>query len=184
MIMNIDFAKKDFLPVYCERCRKQGYIFLDDFGQPAFIVCSCCGSEMSQEWCPKCGQRGDFIKIVETRPSSWNCPKCKTRYFLPPFFYENVVHLYLEDELPQDVRLRVDPPEDPSNKIKRYLVFGIGIGGILALIIMRAMGISLFLIILVMLVVIVLVLLLLKYWDFGLKKQDTGNISNLSKTGH
>ena len=110
--MTNDFKKKDFLPVYCEKCRQQGYIFSDNFDEPAFIVCNRCRSETSHVWCPKCGMGGGFIKeLLKERPRSWVCSDCKTEYILPPLFYEEPIHLYLEDELPDNIRKRVDYPD-------------------------------------------------------------------------
>jgi hypothetical protein len=84
---------------------------------------------MSQVWCPKCEQGGDFIKIIETRPSSWTCPQCKTRFFLPPSFYESPIHLYLENELPTEVLQRVLPPK---NRLHKLVVILMGIVFLLA----------------------------------------------------
>ena len=172
--MNNDFKKEDFLPVYCEKCRQQGYIFSDNFDEPDFIVCSCCGSEMSQVWCPKCEMGGDFInELLKERPRSWVCSDCKTEYILPASFYEEPIHLYLEDELSPDVLMRVLPPNNNLHK--------------LAVILMGIVGISEFILIYVFLnilrnyliagisfVVMIIILIILGRWDTKLltKKRE------------
>jgi hypothetical protein len=115
--MNSDF-EKDFQPIYCEKCEQQGFIFADDMNAPLFVVCSRCGWETSQVWCPKCGMGGDFInERVKDRPESWVCPDCKTEYTLPKAFYQKPIHLYLEDELPVNIRSHTAKQKPSFGKI-------------------------------------------------------------------
>jgi len=99
--MNKDFGKKDFLPIWCEQCNVQGYIFVEDAEIPAFLICKKCGYEASQVWCPTCGMGGDFIKDIKKRPTFWYCSKCRTKYQLPSTFYDNPVTIHPESDLPE-----------------------------------------------------------------------------------
>jgi len=126
--------EKDFLPVYCEKCKQQGFIFLENMDEPAFIVCSRCGSEMSQVSCPNCKMGGDYVEKIGTRPTSWICSSCKIETILPTLFYEKPIHLYLREELPPEVLSRVLPPVNPVLKWSLRMMGVVGIGEIALLI--------------------------------------------------
>ncbi len=115
---------KDFLPIYCEDCKQQGYIFEDDINQPRFVVCSRCGWETSQVWCPRCGMGGCFIENLSAKPAFWVCSRCKTKYDLPDSFYEEPIRLYLADELSPEVLQRVEPPKNVAlDRIGQLMVY-------------------------------------------------------------
>ncbi len=92
---------KEWLPIWCEQCDLQGYVFADNFEKSYYVVCKGCGSEYSQVWCPECGMGGDFIDNLKEHPSSWTCSDCKNEYSLPARFYTRPVSLYLEDMIPK-----------------------------------------------------------------------------------
>ena len=95
-------AEQESIPVWCENCNCQGYIFIDDPEQPCFVVCKTCEWETSQVWCPKCGMGGGFVKNISSRPKQWRCPDCKTQYQLPYAFYEERVMLIATEDLSLD----------------------------------------------------------------------------------
>jgi hypothetical protein len=135
--MNPDF-EKDCLPIYCERCKQQGFIFRDDLDAPAFVVCSRCGWEASQLWCPKCGMGGDFLNVLlQRRPKSWRCEACRTEYPLPESFYTEPIRLYLQDELPAQTLERVLPPKNPASKWVARLFGILGYGELILLVTFR-----------------------------------------------
>lgn len=90
---------KDYLPIWCEACDHQGFVFIDDISHPYFVTCNTCKRETSQVWCPKCEMGGEFVKNIGKRPSKWSCPDCKTKYELPDGFYEHPIKLFAQDEL-------------------------------------------------------------------------------------
>jgi hypothetical protein len=103
----------DFLPIWCEGCNEQGYIFDKDvITEPFFVVCAHCQFETSSVWCPQCEMGGEFVENIKDRPNSWTCPTCKTQHTLPPGFYDSPKTLYLESSLPEDVQVRVAPQGD------------------------------------------------------------------------
>ena len=104
--MSADFDK-DFVPIWCEGCNKQGQVFADDLERPYFVVCPRCGRETSTVWCPKCQVGGEFVTGIEERPMSWVCSSCHTEYTLPVSFYEQPLLLYQENNLLDEVRARV-----------------------------------------------------------------------------
>jgi|WetSurMetagenome_2_1015567.scaffolds.fasta_scaffold563722_1 hypothetical protein len=133
---------KDFQPIWCENCNQQGYIFMENSNQPALVVCSRCEYETSQVSCPNCDMRGAFVKNLVKKPNSWICDRCGTNYSLPTFFYENPVHLYLEDELPLDVFKRIKPIKvyklfGPKNSLLCFMFLGVAITGIILLSVFR-----------------------------------------------
>lgn len=102
-----DEFSKDFLPEWCERCNKQGVYFVDDMNSPYLVVHKKCGQEALSAWCPKC-QTGFALPINSSeKPSAWDCPTCNTKYPLDASVLESPINLYLEEELPKDVRARV-----------------------------------------------------------------------------
>jgi hypothetical protein len=113
---------KDFLPAWCERCDKQGYFFVEDILEPCLVVCGKCGWEALSVWCPKCEAGFALPNEVGERPLSWSCPVCYTEYTLPPAVYEQTVSLYLEEDLPENVRARVTPPRKSSKVVLAVLV--------------------------------------------------------------
>ncbi len=130
---NADFEKDDIY-VECGNCQKGSYIFVNDALSPDFIVCGNCGKEFSEVWCPKCGMGGDFVENIQARPNSWICPRCKTQYQLPASFYEQPVRSYLEEQLPPDMRLRVNPTKTRKEKVKTVLTIFLLGGGFVALV--------------------------------------------------
>jgi hypothetical protein len=100
--------EKEYSLVWCEHCDQQGYIFVDNLEGSYFVTCKTCGWETSDVWCPKCGMGGQFVKNISKRPSSWNCPNCKTKYVLPAGFYEDSISLFTKEELPPIVRERLE----------------------------------------------------------------------------
>jgi len=105
--MTSEFAK-DYLPIWCEDCDQQGFIFVDDPEGFFFAICKTCGWETSEVWCPKCGMGGGFVKNLKKRPPDWTCPNCKTKYQLANEFYEKPIRLFTEKELPSLVRERIE----------------------------------------------------------------------------
>ena len=101
--------EKEELPIWCEGCDQQGFIFVDDGEKPAFVVCSRCGFEASQVWCPKCEMGGDYVRDIEDRPIYWVCTSCMTRYMLPDNFYEEPVPLYVREDIPKDIKVKTYP---------------------------------------------------------------------------
>ena len=118
--MSSEFEKGHF-PIWCEDCDQQGYIFIDDFESPHFVVCKTCGWETSDVWCPTCGMGGEYIRNIAKRPASWNCPKCKTKYELPIGFYENPIMLFMEEVLPPPVLERIKKGFQTANNPLRIL---------------------------------------------------------------
>ena len=106
--------EKEELPIWCEGCDQQGFIFVDDTQKPAFVVCSRCGFEASQVWCPKCEMGGDFVSDIEDRPIYWVCTSCMKRYSLPDNFYEEPVPLYIGEDRPKDVKIKAFPIQSQS----------------------------------------------------------------------
>jgi hypothetical protein len=101
--------EKEELPIWCEGCDQQGFIFVDNGEKPAFVVCNRCGFEASQVWCPKCEMGGNFVRDIEDRPVFWDCPSCKRRYMLPDNFYEEPVPLYVKEDIPKDIKVKTHP---------------------------------------------------------------------------
>ena len=152
--------EKEFLPIWCEGCNQQGHIFVDDPDEPSFVVCSRCGWEASQVWCPKCGMGGDFInERLKDRPISWVCPDCKTEYALPATFYVKPAHLCFEDELPKTTLVRVKPSEKASSKLIAIFLSGIGIAGILVMIFVKSARFPLLILLVILAVMIAFELL-------------------------
>ena len=111
-------AEQESIPIWCEDCNSQGYIFIDDPEQPCFVVCKTCGWETSQVWCPKCGMGGGFVEETEKRPLNWSCPTCKTRYRLPQEFYKESVALIVEKDLSPDIRKLISSRKSILNLFK------------------------------------------------------------------
>jgi hypothetical protein len=98
---------KDYLPIWCEGCDRQGFVFINDTSYSYFVVCDTCGWETSQVWCPKCEMGGEFVRNISKQPSSWSCPSCKSKYKLPDGFYEIPVKLFTQEELPLNIQERI-----------------------------------------------------------------------------
>ncbi|MBT3322743.1 MAG: hypothetical protein HN392_10715 [Anaerolineae bacterium] len=108
--MATEFSK-DFLPEWCERCDKQGIYFVDDTASPYLVVHNKCGHEALSAWCSKC-QTGFALPIKSSeQPSFWTCPTCNTKYPLSDSVLKAPINLYLEEDLPEDVRARILPPK-------------------------------------------------------------------------
>ena len=60
---------------------------------------------------------------------SWVCPECRTEYSLPALFYEQPVFLYLENDLPDEVRARVRSPVNSRYSIGMKLISFTGFVG-------------------------------------------------------
>jgi len=84
------------LPIWCQKCDKQGFILVDDLECPYFVICERCGWETSQVFCPTCQMGGEFVREIEKRPTSWVCSDCDTRYELPVDFYKQPESICLE----------------------------------------------------------------------------------------
>jgi hypothetical protein len=113
--------EKEELPIWCEGCDQQGFIFVDDMQKPTFVVCSRCGFEASQVWCPKCEMGGDFVSDIEDRPIYWVCTSCMKRYSLPDNFYEEPVPLYVRENIPKDIKVKTHPVQnDPLLSKKNF----------------------------------------------------------------
>jgi hypothetical protein len=130
--------EKDYLPIWCEDCDCQGYIFVDNFELPYFVVCKTCGYETSQVWCPKCQSSGEFVENISKRPFSWQCSICKTKYNLPNGFYKNPITLFTEKVLPHPVQNRIredfQSANNPSNTFQSLFA------GLLAVVVLIAVG--------------------------------------------
>ena len=128
---------KEYLPIWCEDCDQQGYIFIDNLDDPCFIICKACGWETSHVSCPKCQMGGEFVRNISERPSSWICPSCQTQYPISSAVYENPTRLYVEKELPFDIRQRIEKKRlssglsSPIGKFYAYLFLGIIIATLL-----------------------------------------------------
>ncbi len=105
-IMTSEF-EKEYLPIWCEDCDLQGYIFIDDLESSYFVTCNTCGWETSYVCCPKCQMGGEFVRNVSKRPVSWTCPSCKMKYTISSTMYENPIRLYVEKDLPTEIRRRI-----------------------------------------------------------------------------
>lgn len=93
-----------YMPIWCEGCNEQGYIFDESVFEDAFfVVCPHCGRETSSVNCPKCEIGGEFVQNIEDRPDSWACPDCKTGYSLSNDFYRKPITLYLKSDLPKAI---------------------------------------------------------------------------------
>jgi hypothetical protein len=173
---DLDFERIYYLPVWCEKCNKQGFILEEDRRTEAFIICRRCGWETSQVWCTKCHKGGNLIEKTETRPEFWICPNCKKKRFLPDSFYENPVHLCFEDELSNGAHLIPRFPKSPVNKVIENSFIGIGFISFLAIDYLRNMQYPLksVLVVLVITIVLFLLVLLLGYWakNTYLKKRN------------
>ncbi|MBN1249119.1 MAG: hypothetical protein JXC32_15780 [Anaerolineae bacterium] len=106
----------DHIPIWCDQCDQQGFIFVKDVTQPVFVVCAKCGSETSEVWCPRCAIGGEYVADLKSRSLSWKCPGCGTEYPLPQSFYERPVPLQLTDDLPGGVRARLGVRRVPSER--------------------------------------------------------------------
>ena len=135
-------TEKEFIPIWCENCNRQGGIFIDDPEEPCFVICKTCGWETSQVWCPDCGMGGGFIEEIGKRPKSWNCPSCKASYQLPQGFYKKSVELIAVKDLRDDVRKKVLPNRDTFNKIEnalRVLSTVVSVAGLIVSVILHFM---------------------------------------------
>lgn len=101
-----DIFDQPYVPIWCEGCDEQGYVFDKDVMTGAFfVVCPHCRYETSEVNCTKCGVGGEFVENIKERPHSWTCSTCKTEYSLPADFYEKPLALHLESDLPEDFRM-------------------------------------------------------------------------------
>ena len=124
--------KKDWIPIWCEPCNQQGYIFIDDPHRTYYVICKSCGSEYSQAWCSECEIGGDFVREIRNQPSSWVCSDCKKEYKISSLIYKNPVSLYLEDMLSDEILDRIENSSQsrislPPNKLIIYFVLLLGI---------------------------------------------------------
>lgn len=101
--MNSEFKDKEYLPIWCEKCDRQGFVFTDNFEGNLFVICKACGGQYSDVWCDSCEMGGDFIKNLSEHPKSWNCPDCKKEHFLPKDFYDSPNKLYMEEDIPEGI---------------------------------------------------------------------------------
>jgi hypothetical protein len=133
---------KDPLPIWCEDCDQQGYIFVDDPEASYFVACKACGWETSEVWCPRCQMGGEFVSDISEHPLTWNCPNCKTQYELPSTFYDNPIKLFLEKELPPFVleRMHIEfesyqpfSYENFWNTLRRFVLTMLGIAALLTI---------------------------------------------------
>ena len=107
--MNTAEFSKEYLPEWCERCKKQGVFFVDDLNATYYVVHQKCGHEAISVYCPKC-EAGFALPIkASDQPASWDCPMCKTKYPLASNVFDSYINLYLEKDLPEAVRERVFP---------------------------------------------------------------------------
>ena len=97
----------DYLPLYCETCKEQGYYKYEDPEANSILACSRCGRKYSSVWCSKCGMGGDFVRNPENRPGTWDCPGCNKRYELDPAIFDHTVPLIPESQLPHEIREQV-----------------------------------------------------------------------------
>jgi hypothetical protein len=117
---------KDYIPIWCDDCDCQGFVFINDTPHSYFVVCNTCKWETSQVWCPKCEIGGEFVRDISKQPSEWSCPGCNTKYKLPDNFYENPIKLIAQQELPPIIQERIkrdfETSQTGSHKIKLYNV--------------------------------------------------------------
>jgi hypothetical protein len=104
--MEADFQLQEF-PLNCEKCERQGFIFVEDLDKSHFVVCQECGGETSNVWCHTCQMGGSFVRNIKRRPKSWSCPSCHKSYALPPSFYTMQVPLFGIEELPITIQERI-----------------------------------------------------------------------------
>jgi hypothetical protein len=114
--------EKDFLPEWCENCDQQGVFFIDNIFEPYLVACQHCDKEVISVWCPEC-EAGFALPIKKgSRQTDWDCPICHKHYFFPEAAYKQPVKLYLESDLPEDVRMRVIPQKRVSNVFTTAMV--------------------------------------------------------------
>lgn len=95
--------KRTWLPIWCETCDQQGFIFVNHSQSTYYVICKNCYSEYSQAWCSECGMGGDFVGNIDKHPSSWTCTDCKKEFYLSSSIYSDPVYLYLEDMLSAEI---------------------------------------------------------------------------------
>lgn len=131
-LMKNVFAK-DYLPDWCPNCNKQGIYFVDDTHKPYWVVHPKCGHEIISAWCPKCEIGYALPNKSGEQPSEWTCDDCMSVYPLPHSVYSKAVDLYIEDEMPLDVRKRVLPKRRGSSFFWNLIAilsvaFAVGVG--------------------------------------------------------
>ncbi len=136
----------DYLPLYCETCKEQGYYKCEDPEVNSILACSRCGGKYSSVWCSKCGMGGDFVRNPEDRPETWVCPGCKKRYEIDPAIFDHTVPLIPETQLPLKIRESVEyKPTTVQIFLKRVDVFFVTLQRPLAVIFFCAFAFVLFL---------------------------------------
>jgi hypothetical protein len=109
--------EKEYSPIWCEDCNQQGHIFVDNLEGSYFVICKTCGWKTSDVWCSKCGMGGEFVRNIGKRPSSWNCPNCKSKYEILNGFYDNPIMLYTAEILPKSVLERIAKDFETSQSV-------------------------------------------------------------------
>jgi hypothetical protein len=88
--------------------------------------------EALSAWCPEC-ETGFALPINSSEnPTSWKYPTCDTIYPLDASILRSPINLYLEDELPEEVRTRVQSIGTTVDFINQNFIFILAV--ILALI--------------------------------------------------
>ena len=90
----------------CPKCQHTTYYFYQgEPDAPCILECWSCHHRFSFVWCDKCGMGSDFIKNIQKRPASWQCPDCEFVYSLSPHIYENPITTFDFSALPQSTRI-------------------------------------------------------------------------------
>ncbi len=95
---------KTTIPAYCEKCEQEMFYLSDDLEGSYFLACPHCRFETSCVWCSNCGMGGPFIREIEKRPQSWQCPDCESQHSLSFRFYDTPIILLREGDLPSKIR--------------------------------------------------------------------------------
>ncbi len=81
------------LSLWCDGCRQDGFIYVNDTDDPIFVLCQNCQEETAQVWCSNCQMGGQLFDNVKERPNEWACSDCKSVYTLPDDFYSHITYL-------------------------------------------------------------------------------------------
>lgn len=116
MIREEDLKKEMYLPMTCTKCNEEGIYFTNDPEGNIFLICGNCGYGMVDVWCEKCGIGGPFITNIDKKPTSWQCPECKSQYKLSDDFYLTPQILYQKSQIPKDILKNFDNSKKDKKK--------------------------------------------------------------------
>jgi hypothetical protein len=64
---------------------------------------------------------GEFVRQIDKRPSSWNCPECKIKYALPVAFYKTPIMLFTQERLPETVLESIEREFEAHQNVKKKI---------------------------------------------------------------